>query len=255
MNDLLSAYRAAFTQCFVPIFVKDGYDTQTLLEGCHMAGINVIEYTLRRPDASVVIPTLRKENPNLTVFVGSTMDSQKIVGKMLEKHPQLMTIPETLAHDVQGIISMLPMSDETIAAYCERFIVIPSAETAGECLRQMNAGAHFIKMLGTDLEKVKLYRAAPTFDFCPIFVTGGVTPERMDVVFGSGAVLTASGFDLILRGIDHKDLTPSLVCERLLQYVQAAKAARVKAFPILSHAETLSDSEWLKRLPFYHMFS
>ena len=43
----------------MPIFGQDDFDTEVLLEGCQLAGLQVIEYTLRRADANTVIPTLR----------------------------------------------------------------------------------------------------------------------------------------------------------------------------------------------------
>ena len=50
-NALLAKFRKTFAQAFVPIFVKDEFDTETLLAGCELAGVSVMEYTLRRPDA------------------------------------------------------------------------------------------------------------------------------------------------------------------------------------------------------------
>ena len=40
MNEhLLKCYRQAYEQCFVPIFVRDSFDTETLLRGCELAGV------------------------------------------------------------------------------------------------------------------------------------------------------------------------------------------------------------------------
>ncbi len=253
-HEIFPAYRALFEQAFVPIFVKDAFDTATMLEGCRLAGVRVIEYTLRREDADRVIPTLKKAEPNRFVFVGSTLDSERVVRKMKEKFPQIMTIPEILGHGVDGIISMLPMQPQNIAKYAERAVVIPSAETLGESLAQVDAGAHFIKRLGTELDRVKLSRAAPTFDFCPLFVTGGVTVERMPEVFGIGGMVVGAGFDMLLKDIRPETLTPEMVAGRLTAFISAAKAARAKAWPQLAGLETLSDAEWLSRLPFYHTF-
>ncbi|MBQ5777236.1 MAG: hypothetical protein IIV97_00315 [Oscillospiraceae bacterium] len=253
-NRLLKCYRMAYEQCFVPIFVRDAFDTETLLRGCELAGVNAVEYTLRRPDAAEVIPTLRKRWPDRALFVGSMLDSDKITLKLREKQPQLMTFSELCEVGVDGFVSMLPFSDETLCAYSAHCVMIPSAATPGEALRQVDAGAHIIKLMGSDRDLRKACHAAPTHGFCPIFVTGGVTPERMPEIYADGAVLTASGFDLILKDIDPEALTAELVAEKLKFYIDSAKAARAATLPGLQNTENRSDEEWLGLLPHYHPF-
>ena len=104
-NTLFANYRKMVEQAWMPIFVKDELDTEMLLEGCRLAGLQVVEYTLRREDAAEVIPTLREKLPGVVLFVGSTIDDEKVVNQMKGKFPQLMTISE-LAPYVDGYISM-----------------------------------------------------------------------------------------------------------------------------------------------------
>ena len=115
-NTLFANYRKMVEQAWMPIFVKDELDTEMLLEGCRLAGLQVVEYTLRREDAAEVIPTLREKLPGVVLFVGSTIDDEKVVNQMKGKFPQLMTISE-LAPYVDGYISMLPYFDEKIQCY------------------------------------------------------------------------------------------------------------------------------------------
>ncbi len=250
MNELFKKYRALYEQTFVPIFVKDDFDTATLLEGCKLAGVKVIEYTLRREDANKVIPKLKKEHPEFYTFVGSTIDADGIVEQMKAKHPQLMRIDE-LAPFVDGFVSMLPYSDETIARYKDTHLIIPTAETSGEALRQMRAGASFIKVCGPDFSFSKALHAAPTFSYCPTFITGGVNTARMEEAFECGNVLAAAGFDLILKGEDPLTLTPEKVAEKLTVFVNTAKAARAKVNPIFAGIEKLSDEEFVSSIPNY----
>ena len=56
---LFTHYKSLLEQAFTPIFVHDAFDTETLLEGCRLAGVKAVEYTLRRRDANTVIPTQR----------------------------------------------------------------------------------------------------------------------------------------------------------------------------------------------------
>ncbi len=249
-KNLMDHYRALYQQAFVPIFVHDDFDTETLLEGCRLAKIRAIEYTLRRDDAQCVIPTLREKMPGVSVFVGSTIDCDRIVLQMKKKNPQLMTLSQ-LAPFVDGFVSMLPYSDETLEQYRDSHLLIPTAETSGEALRQMSHGATMIKVCGPNFPFHKNLHAAPTFGYCPTFVTGGITLERMDEAFEAGNVMTAGGFDLILRGEDPKTLTPERVAEKLNLFMDTAKKARIKHFPQLENLAQLSDEEFISTLPNY----
>ncbi|MBR2616520.1 MAG: hypothetical protein IKC69_07575, partial [Clostridia bacterium] len=162
---LFSHYKALLKQAFVPIFVRDAFDTETLLSGCRLAGVEAVEYTLRREDAHLVIPRLRALLPGVSLFVGSTLDSEAITLQMKKKHPQLMTVAE-LAPFVDGFVSMLPYTNETLERYRVSHLLIPTAETSGEALRQMSHGATFIKVCGPDFSFSKALHAAPTFGYC-----------------------------------------------------------------------------------------
>ncbi len=249
-NKLLKDYRRIYEQAFMPIFVKDDFDTNTLIEGCKLAGVSAIEYTLRRTDAHKVLPTLKDKMQDVTIVVGSTIDCDKVVKQMRGKNPQLLTIDEVAPY-VDGLVSMLPYSDDTIKKYKDSHIIIPTAQTSGEALRQMSSGATFIKVCGPDFSFSKSLHAAPTFNYCPTFITGGVTIERMHEAYEAGNVLTAAGFDLILKGEDAKSLTSERVCEKLLLFINSAKKARAEVYPELKDIDKMTDSEFIDALPNY----
>ena len=252
-KQLFTNYRKMIEQAWIPIFVKDDLNTDILLEGCALAGLNVIEYTLRREDAAQVVKTLKERYPETVILMGSTIENDEIVNERKGKYPQLMSIAE-LAPFVDGFVSMLPYSDETLEKYSKTHICIPAAETSGEALRQIKAGAAVIKVLGPDLTLAKRLHALPTFNYCPTYITGGMIPERMEEAFAAGNILCAAGFDVVLKDIAPEDLTPSLVAEKLNVFVTAAKAARDKAFPQLQDTKRLSDGEFLQCLPNYCAF-
>ena len=247
---LISHFRNACNQAFMPIFVHDSFSTETLLKGCQLAGVKAIEYTLRRADAHLVIPTLKKNMPEVSLFVGSTIDSEDITNQMKRHYPQLMTIQE-LAPFCDGFVSMLPYSNETLEKYRDSHLMIPTAETSGEALRQMSHGATAIKVCGPDFSLSKTLHAAPTFNYCPTFITGGVTPERMEEAYSLGNMLTAGGFDLILKGEDPETLTPEKVAEHLLYFIDTATKAREKVNPFWKESSSLSDEEFLQAFPHY----
>ncbi len=251
MNDkLFPVYRALHEQAWLPIFVKDDLSTEMLTEACRMAGLKVVEYTLRRGDAAEVIPHWREKNPDLYLLVGSTIDSDAVTLQLKRKHPQMMTLSQ-MAPYTDGFVSMLPFSDATLRVYGSTHLCIPAAETSGEALRQIREGASFIKTIGPDFSFSKYLHAVPTFGYCPTYVTGGVTPERMGEAFRAGNVLCASGFDVILRGEDPSCLDAARVAERIAEFAAAARRERALAFPELADTASMTDGEFLDALPNY----
>jgi 2-keto-3-deoxy-6-phosphogluconate aldolase len=247
---LFTNYRKLVEQAWIPIFVQDDYDTDMLLAGCHLAGLKVIEYTLRRSDADQVIPKLKGQFPDAVILVGSTIDDESVVNQMKGRFPQLMTITE-LAPYVDGFVSMLPYSDKTLEKYRQSHLCIPAAETGGEALRQIKSGAAFIKVLGPDFSFSKRLHAAPTFGYCPTYITGGVTRARMQEAFAAGNMLCAAGFDVVLKGEDPAALNAEKVAARIMSFVETAKKAREAVNPQLRDLETLSDEAFLVALPNY----
>ena len=245
---LFQNYRKMIEQAWIPIFVDDAFDTEILLEGCHLAKLDVIEYTLRRKDAHRVVTTLKSRLPDMVILMGSTLDSEEIVAERRSQFPQMMTLSE-LSPYVDGFVSMLPYSDETLQKYRNTHLCIPTAESGGEALRQVKAGASIIKVLGPDLSLSKRLHALPTFNYCPTYVTGGITVERMEEAFAAGNILCATGFDVLLKGIEPPALTPTLVAERIRTFVDAAMEARDRVHPCLKNTKGLSDDEFRAALP------
>ncbi|MCL5103191.1 MAG: bifunctional 4-hydroxy-2-oxoglutarate aldolase/2-dehydro-3-deoxy-phosphogluconate aldolase [Armatimonadetes bacterium] len=253
MSRLFDAYRAFHEQGFIPIFVGSGLDSKMLVEACIKAGMKGIEYTLRRPDAHEMIPWIRENYPDLFLLAGSTLDDDNILARAKKKYPQLLTIAELDAMGVDGFVSMIGWSLESIKKYSSTRIIAPTAMTVTEAFQQMGAGAHLVKMLGSDIPLIKRCRADAAFGYCPILVTGGQTPERIPETIAAGAVLVGSGFDLILNG-----MSPNVSCEEvanvLRMHLDVTNEARAKYWPDM--AGVGSDREaWLNSLPHYHPFS
>lgn len=253
MSRLFDAYRAFHEQGFVPIFVDDEFDSKMLVEACVEAGMKGIEYTLRRRDAHEMIPWIRKNYPDLYLIVGSTLDDDNILAKMKCRHPQLRTLAEVAAMDVDGFVSMIGWHEESIRKYAPTHIVVPTAMTVNEAFFQVGAGAHMAKLAGSDLGFVKRCRGGAAFGYCPIIVTGGMTPERIPEAMDAGAVLVATGFDLTLKG-EPKDVSKGKVVEVMRCYLDATREARAKSWPEMSAAIGGDRQEWLDSLPHYHPF-
>lgn len=253
MSRLFEAYRGFHRQAFAPIFCQDDFDSKRQVEACVQAGCVGIEYTLRKPDAREMIPWIRRQYPDLFLLVGSVIDDERIIRQMRRKHPQLMTLAEIADLDVDGFISMIGWTEESIAQYAPTHLVAPTAMTVREALLQTAAGAHFQKLSGSDLGFVKRCRGAAAFGYCPIVVTGGQTLETMDASFEAGAVMVGSGFDLTLRGCS-SDSSVKEIEKVTRTYLESAQAARAAAWPELAKADDAPKEEWLDALPHFHPF-
>ena len=83
---------------------------------------------------------------------------------------------------------MTGWSEESIRRYRRNRLVIPSAFTVNEAFFQIKAGAHLANLLGPDLGLVARCRMPAAFGYCPIMVTGGMTPEPIPAAIEAGAV-------------------------------------------------------------------
>ena len=254
MSDrLYRTYRAAHEQGFMPIFVDDDFDSRMLVDACVAAGCTCIEYTLRRRDADTMIPWIRENYPDLHLLVGSTLDDEAILAKAKRRYPQLLTLAELDAMDVDGFISMLGFSLGSIRKYAPRRLVAPTAMTVTEAFQQTGAGAHLIKLQGADLSFVRRCRLEAAFDYCPILVTGGMTPQRIPEAIDAGAIAVGSGFDLILKD-QPSDISCKEATKHIIPYLEAAQAAQTRQWPKLAAAAGRDRQTWLDALPHHHPF-
>lgn len=249
-QDVKTIYETVYKQGFLPIFVKDDFDTDNLLEGCRKAGLTAIEYTLRREDANVAIPKIISEYPEFTVLVGSTLDSDEIINMLKQKNPQLLTLGELDKMGIHGFISMFEFSSETIKKYAETHLIIPCAVTHNEAYRMLKDGAHIIKLIGPGISNIKNARNAASHELCPIFTTGGITLDKIPLAIEAGAVCIASGFDLILKGMPN-DTSPDQIAAKLVKYVNAVKKARETFYPKMMKKMNSNEDSWLEEVPHY----
>ncbi len=255
MSRLFQTYRSLHDQGFIPIFVDDDLHTNLLLEACLEAGFSVIEYTLRRRDAHRMIPWIRKNYPELYLLVGSTIDDDRIVERARRQGlQQLMTLDELADIGVDGLVSMHGFSEETIRKFCGSHLMIPAAFTPTEALRQFASGAHFIKVLGPSLDAVRLIRGGPTFGYCPVMVTGGMTSERIPEAVRAGAILTGTGFDVILQNNNPKIAGKKDMAKCLRHFQEIMQETVNEVYPQLARARKVDASAWLRALPHQHHF-
>ena len=238
--------RRILQQAFVPILVADDVDPFLEIEAVLNAGLNVIEFTLRRPDARRVLPEVRRRYPDLTLLAGSVLDSEKIVAQLSKRNPQLCTVEELMELGVDGIVSVFDFSGDTYARYRENKVMIPACSTPAEAFRQVEAGAHFVKILSSYEPAIAVMNSAPAFHMVPVFVTGGMSLETIPVMAGKGLAVFAAGFDVIGGGIPAPWNAQTLT-ERLRLFADTARKARNTVYPGLDAA--LRREDWMDLLP------
>jgi len=248
VSRVFDTYRVIHEQGFVPIFVQDGRDPQVLVEACLRVGIKCIEYTMRNPDAIETIAWIRNNYKDLRILVGSTIPCDEIARRARRLHPQIRTLQEFAAAGVDGFVSMSGWNTDVIRHWAPTHIVIPCAMTIREAFLQLDAGAHFIKLLGPEVDLVRLCRSEPLFGVCPIFLTGGVTLARVPAAVNAGAVVLGSGFDLMLSG-KPANTGVEEVADVLRTYVREVSKAREAKWPALANTSGADGETWARSLP------
>lgn len=243
---MISPMRLLLQQCFVPILVADGVDALLEVEAIVAAGLRVLEFTLRRPDAREMIPEIRRRHPDVILLVGSVVDSPALVARLRGRHPQLQTVDELMAAGVDGLVSMFDFRQETYERHASSKLLIPAVSTMAEGLRQAELGAHALKILGSFPATLGALGSAPAFQLSPLFVTGGMTPETMPEAARRGAALFAAGFDVLARGLE-SPLTVQGLSERIRLFQAGALAARREKYPDLD--AILQSDDWACRVP------
>lgn len=236
MSDLRTRYLNVHRQGFVPIFVHDAFDARMLADAVVTAGSNVIEITCRRPNALAEIRAVRRAHPTLTILAGSVVDDGPLLNHLQRRQPNMPSIHALLEAGVDGIVSALPLGPATIERVSRTHLVMPGVETASEAVAVVGHGAQFAKLWTADLSggpaRVARLTCAATHGLLPLFVTGGVTVERVGGYINAGAAVVGSGWDVIL-GADYqllqkdKAVDPVKLARACEVFFDAVTAARV----------------------------
>ena len=78
-----------------------------------------------------------------------------------------------------------------------------------------------------------------------------MTPERIPEAMEAGAVMVASGFDVMLKGLP-EDVGVEGMAEAISTYLDAARRAREACWPEMAVAAGADRQVWLDALPHYH---
>ena len=259
MKTLAERYCIVHRQGFMPIFVSDSFDAVRLAEAAVAAGAAAVEITCRRKNVADEIRRVRKALPDLIIVVGSVVDDGPMLDFLRRRRPDMPSIAELASLGIDGVVSMMPLSLKTVAEYSATHIVIPGVETLTEAVQAVEAGAHFAKLFSTgplgEHKRVATATCAATHGLPPIFVTGGVTLEKIEPYVAAGAAMLGSGWDMLLgehyAQMQSKPDTAALTAA-LRRFLDEMAAARAKHLTMPTGG---TQEEYLRAIPHYHPFS
>ena len=155
MKTLSQRYCQTHQQGFVPIFVNDCFDAVQLTQACVAAGANTIEITCRRKNVTDEIKRIRKAFPDLIIMAGSTVDDGPMLNFLKTRRPDMPSLDELAQLDIDGFVSMMPISLKTIEKFSKSHIIVPGVETFEQAVQAIEAGAHFTKFFNAGDEHPK----------------------------------------------------------------------------------------------------
>jgi 2-keto-3-deoxy-6-phosphogluconate aldolase len=250
-------YVKILKQGWIPIFVRDAFDALKLAEICVRAEIDVIEVTCRRPDVVAEIKEIKSRYPQLKILVGSTVDNDQIVNHIRNFNKNMPTIKELSCLGVDGFVAQLPFMKETIEEYGRDFILIPGVETLKEAYEALQWGAHFTKFCSVEPARIKQINSDATHRIFPIFVTGGVTREKIPQYVEAGVSVLGGGWDIMLQDIyKQMQIVPDdkKILDAIMAYKKAFSNACMEHIPDYAANKEPDTEEYLKRFKYFHPF-
>jgi 2-keto-3-deoxy-6-phosphogluconate aldolase len=190
-------------QGFLPILINDSYDAVFLAECCLNASAKAIEITCRRNNVVNEIKNIKRLFPELHILVGSVVDNGPLMKKLQEKRPDFPSIEQLIDIGIDGFVSAMPLKIKTIQKYSRTHLIAPGVLTPKDAVETLEAGACFAKFFDLQFRGEENYltllNSAPFYGLLDIFVTGGITLNKIKPYKKAGAKLLGSGFDIILK--------------------------------------------------------
>jgi len=168
------------------------------------------------------------------------------------------SIAQLLDAGVDGIVSALPLRLETIGRLSQKHLVIPGVESVTEAVQAVEHGAHFAKLWTADLmggqQRARRLTCAPTHGLLPLFVTGGVTQDRIHEYLEAGVAMLGSGWDVLLGdeyGALQEKPDPAKLSAALKRFLTTFQSSRSSIRPEWKSPEALNDQQFLQSLTHY----
>jgi 2-dehydro-3-deoxyphosphogluconate aldolase / (4S)-4-hydroxy-2-oxoglutarate aldolase len=185
----------------LPIILADELPLLPTLEQVVAAGIDTVELAARRPAVIASLAEAKREFPSLAIGVGGLIEEGRLRDHLLAKGLPCPSIAEAAEGGADFLASSMPFREPTYQLYRETLVLMPGVSTPGEAVWAVDMGANLLRFTVPHVAGgTGFLRAldALTGHSLPICTTGPVRFELQPGYIAAGALLCASGFDMIL---------------------------------------------------------
>ena len=186
---------------FVPIIVGDDLPPMRTIEQIAAVGIEVVEISCRRPEATRFIAEAKREFPQLAVGAATLLEEGRMRDFVNGTGHYVPTIAEAVDAGADFIVSLLPFREPTYERYAGQVGIVAGVKTPGEAAQALDWGANLLKFVTPHLVGGPEFFTAmdpATYRCFPFFVTGGMKHDVLPGYVAAGVLAFGAGFDLIL---------------------------------------------------------
>jgi 2-keto-3-deoxy-6-phosphogluconate aldolase len=217
---------------FVPIIVGDDLPPMLCIQEVAAAGMEAVEISCRRPDATRFIAEAKQQFPHMAVGAATLLEDGRMRDFVNSAGHYVPAIDEAVQAGADFIVSLLPFRQPTYERYAGQVGIIAGVKTPGEAAQALDWGANLLKFVNPHLEGgPEFFRALDpaTYSSFPFFVTGGMRYDVLPGYVAAGVLAFGAGFNLIL-GADYRScqavFEPERVREGLTDYLRTLGRTR-----------------------------
>jgi len=185
----------------VPIIVGDDLPPLKCIEQVAAVGLEAVEISCRRPEATRFIAEAKRQFPQLAVGAATLLEEGRLRDSVNSTGHYVPTIDEAVRAGADFIVSLLPFRQPTYERYAGQVGIIAGVKTPGEAAQALDWGANLVKFVNPHLEGgPDFFRALDpaTYRSFPFFVTGGMKYDVLPGYVAAGVLAFGAGFELIL---------------------------------------------------------
>lgn len=201
----------------VPIIVGDDLPPLQCVEQIAAVGIEAVEISCRRPEATRFISEAKRQFPHLAVGAATLLEDGRMRGFVSSTSHYIPTIDEAVEAGADFIVSPAPFREGTYQKFAGRVGIIAGVTSPGEAAQALDWGANLLQFVNPHLiGGAEFFRALDpaTYRAFPFFVSGGMKYDVLPPYVAAEVLAFGAGFDLIL-GADYRSVQAVFDSERI----------------------------------------
>lgn len=192
----------------VPIIVGDDLPALQCVEQIAATGIEAVEISCRRPEATRHISEAKRQFPHMAVGAATLLEDGRLRAFVNSTGHYVPTIDQAVDAGADFIVSLMPFRAGTYEKFRGQVAIVSGVKTPGEAAYALDWGANLLKFVNPHLVGgPDFFRALDpaTYSSFPFFVTGGIKYDMLPGYVSAGILAFGVGFDLIL-GPDYRSV-------------------------------------------------